>query len=401
VAIAIHTPADSGSTPDRPIAIVPVARLRHALSTIRKTMPKPRGRSVRPIPQLVTIQGGIITAGDSHNAGVVTIPVDRDVIHDDAYVIPLDALVAAAKGAKGSIAIYADRIMRADGTSITFTVDSDHAEAAAVEADYVNAPMPPRMFTLTGQQWCDLANIVGSHASTDDTRPVLTGIYVSPVAEDGTVDLVATDSWRLAITSVQTGHPQTYTHCLIPSRMISVIAAHIAKHPHASVEVHPDADSVTIRAVDQDPEGDPGECYTLIGARSRMISGQYPNYRKLIPDGPNRSVTLADDACDRISTFARMRRTNTPMRITVEDSTLAVEWEGAELTVPCHVEGEQDPITFALNAAFAADCLAAMPQGGATIGIINPLRPFTFTAADPSQDYYNVTSVVMPMRVSA
>ena len=399
MAIAIHTPADSGSTPDRPIAIVPVARLRHALSTIRKAMPKRRGRSVRPVPQLVTIQGGIITAGDSHNAGVVTIPLDWNVMHDDTYVVPLDALVAAAKGAKGSIAIYADRIMRADGTSITFTVDSGHADAAAVEADYMYAPMPPRMFTLAGQQWCDLANIVGSHASTDDTRPVLTGIYVSPVAEDGTVDLVATDSYRLVITSVQTGHPQSDQHCLVPSRMISVIASHIAKDPHASVEVHPDADSVTIRALTNDPEGDPGDVCTLIVARTRMISGQYPNYQALIPDGILRSVTLADDACDRIITFARMRRTAVPMRITVQDSTLAVEWEGAELTVPCHVEGEQDPITFGLNAGFTADCLAAMPQGGATIGIINPLRPFTFTAADHSQDYYNVTSIVMPVRI--
>lgn len=398
MAIAIHTSVEGGSTPDRPIAIVPVTRLRGALSTIRKAMPKPRGRSVRPVPQLVTIQGGIITAGDSHNAGVVTIPLDRDVMQDDTYVIPLDALVAAAKGAKGSVAIYADRIMRADGTSITFTADPDHAEAAAVEADYANAPMPSRAFTLTGQQWCDLASIAGSHASTDDTRPVLTGIYFSPVGQDGTVDIVATDSYRIAITSVATVAPQSDQHCLIPNRMVSVIAAHIAKHPRASVEVHPDADSVTIRVLDQDPEGDPGECHTLIAARTRMIGGQYPNYRALIPDGIVRSVTLTDDACDSIMAFARMRRTNTPMRITVEYPTLAVEWEGAELTVPCHVEGEQDPITFALNAAFAADCLAAMPQGGATIGIINPLRPFTFTAADPSQDYYSVTSVVMPMR---
>ena len=99
MAIAIHTPADSGSTPDRPIAIVPVARLRRALSTVRRAMPKRRGRSVRPVPQLVTIQGGMITAGDSHNAGVVTIPLDWNVMHDDTYVVPLDALVAAAKGA--------------------------------------------------------------------------------------------------------------------------------------------------------------------------------------------------------------------------------------------------------------------------------------------------------------
>lgn len=399
MAIATHTPAESGSTPDRPIAIVPVARLRRALSTIRKAMPKRRGRSVRTVPQLVTIQGGMITAGDSHNAGVVTIPLDWSVTHDDTYVVPLDALVEAAKGAKGSIAIYADHIMRADGTRITFTVGSDLAEAAAVEADYVNAPMPPRTFTLTGQQWCDLANIVGSHASTDDTRPVLTGIYVSPVAEDGTVDLVATDSYRLVITTVETGAPQTYTHCLIPNRMISVIASHVAKDPHASVEVHNHGGSVAIRALANDADGDPGDVCTLIAARSPMIDGQYPKYRALIPDGILRSVTLADDACDRIITFARMRRTVAPMRITVEGSTLAVEWEGAELTVPCQVEGEQGPITFGVNAGFTADCLAAMPQGGATIGIINPLRPFTFTAADHSQDHYNVTSVVMPVRI--
>lgn len=399
MAIAIHTPADSGSTPDRPIAIVPVARLRHALSTIRKVMPARRKRNAPP--HYATVQAGDIIAGDPFT-GMVELPLDRNPVDDDAYVIPLDALVAAAKGAKGSIAIYADRIMRADGTSIAYTVKPEHADAIMDDAVRMVNMRPPFAFRMYGSELCDLANIVGSHASTDDTRPVLTGIYFSPVAEDGTVDLVATDSYRLAITSVQTYARSSDTHMLLPARMIAAVAHGIGKFGFVTVEfAHDDHDSgvAWIRAIADDPEGDPGDTYTVLQARVPTMDGQYPNYRALIPDGILRHVTLADDACDSIITFARMRRTNTPMRITVEDSTLAVEWEGAELTVPCHVEGEQDPITFALNAAFAADCLAAMPQGGATIGIINPLRPFTFTAADPSQDYYSVTSVVMPMRI--
>jgi DNA polymerase III sliding clamp (beta) subunit (PCNA family) len=401
VAIAIHTPAESG-TPDRPVAVVPVADLRRALSTIRKVMPKPRGRrAAKPTPQLVMIADGMMIAGDPHNAGMVQIPVTWNHEHwgSDPAIVPLDALVAAAKGAKGSVAIHYDRITRLDGTSVAFTVESDAAERADDDADYVMAPMPARAFSITGQQLCDLATIVGSHASGDDTRPVLTGVYLSPVASDGTVDIVATDSYRMMVTSVETGAPATDQHCLVPVRMIRALAAHAAKHPHATVEVRPDADSVTFRILDRDPEGDPGDRMMIIGARTRMIEGQYPNYTALLPDGQTRTVTVSDADADRIIPFARMRTSLAPLVVTVHDSTLSVAWEGAELSVPCSVTGEQDPITFALNAAFAADCITAMPQGGVSIGIIDPLRPFLFTAADPSQDHYNARSLVMPVRV--
>lgn len=102
-------------------------------------------------------------------------------------------------------------------------------------------------------------------ASHDDARPVLTGVYFH--VEDGTVTVVATDSYRLAEKKV--GKSKEKVNFLVPASAAADLLRIIA-----------DSDKeVAITHDDQQVLFQTGEV-TLV---ARLIEGNYPDYRKLVP----------------------------------------------------------------------------------------------------------------------
>lgn len=404
MAIALHTNETTEGQDPTPVLIAPVSAVRAAVTQLRKLRAR---KGTRAFHEYLVVDSGSLCGGDPFGAGMARIEVcSPDYVNaDSAFAVPYSALAVALKGARGSIRIAPGVITRGDGADVTYTVaERDTAEtisaALRTASDY---ELPTRAFVLTGQQTCDVASMIAPHASTDQTRPVLTGIYVSPVSPDGEVDFVATDSYRLGRVTVQTESLQDDRHMLIPARTFATLASIVGKRTHASVSFHPDltADPYVAHVIvrDQDQHGD---SFTVARLRIPMETGQYPNYRALVPEGANVWAAFTDAEADQLVTFAGMLRdTNAPVVFTLDADGVTVERGGASLAIPCDVQGHAgtEPMRFALSAAFMADCIRSMPQGGFTLGIISPLRPFTFTAADPSQDYYRAHCILMPVRV--
>ena len=102
-------------------------------------------------------------------------------------------------------------------------------------------------------------------ASSDDTRPVLTGIYFHLRA--GEIVAVATDSYRLAENRL--GKNKQTVNFLVPASAVS-----------DTLRIISDSDKeVTITHDDQQVSFETGDV-TLV---ARLIEGNYPDYRKLIP----------------------------------------------------------------------------------------------------------------------
>lgn len=123
--------------------------------------------------------------------------------------------------------------------------------------------------------------------STDETRYVLNGIYTS--FRDGKLTLVATDGRRLAMVETDLDFPASHeTDVIVPTKAVQELMRLLG-----------DAGEVLIRLSDSQISFSIGE-HLLI---SKLIEGNYPNYRQVIPGDSTERVELP-----RESTFETVRR---------------------------------------------------------------------------------------------
>ena len=134
--------------------------------------------------------------------------------------------------------------------------------------------IPDRM--LEGARRVDEWSQVEKAASSDDARPILTGVLMA--AEEGGLRLVSTDSYRLSVrdlagTSVL-GEGQKV---LVPSRALKELARVVGEE-----------EEITLRLGERDASFQVGS----VSVTTRLIEGDFPNYRGLIPTNHPNKLTV-------------------------------------------------------------------------------------------------------------
>ena len=116
--------------------------------------------------------------------------------------------------------------------------------------------------------------------STDETRYVLNGIFTS--FRDGKMTLVATDGRRLAMVDADLEFPASHeTDVIIPSKAVQELQRLLGDSGDLIVKLSDSQISFTI--------GDSLLC-------SKLIEGNYPNYRQVIPGDSNERVVIGREA---------------------------------------------------------------------------------------------------------
>jgi DNA polymerase-3 subunit beta len=116
--------------------------------------------------------------------------------------------------------------------------------------------------------------------STDETRYVLNGIFTS--FRDGKITLVATDGRRLAMVDADLEFPASHeTDVIIPSKAVQELQRLLGDSGDVIVRLSDSQISFTI--------GDSLLC-------SKLIEGNYPNYRQVIPGDSNERVVIGREA---------------------------------------------------------------------------------------------------------
>ncbi|MEK7952688.1 MAG: DNA polymerase III subunit beta [Verrucomicrobiaceae bacterium] len=142
-------------------------------------------------------------------------------------------------------------------------------------------------FRMPQQQLRDGLKKTSYAISTDETRYVLNGIYTS--FRDGKLTLVATDGRRLAMVENDLDFPASHeTDVIVPTKAVQELQRLLG-----------DAGEVLIRLSDSQISFSIGE-HLLI---SKLIEGNYPNYRQVIPGDSTERVELP-----RESTLDTVRR---------------------------------------------------------------------------------------------
>ena len=116
--------------------------------------------------------------------------------------------------------------------------------------------------------------------SNDETRYVLNGIFTS--FRDGKMTLVATDGRRLAMVDADLEFPASHeTDVIIPTKAVQELQRLLGEAGEVIVKLSDSQISFTI--------GDSLLC-------SKLIEGNYPNYRQVIPGDSNERVVIGREA---------------------------------------------------------------------------------------------------------
>ena len=283
------------------------------------------------------------------------------------------------------------------------TIDSDEDEARLASGRYQSSlrALPasdfPRIPALDAEELegdvvtLEVAELAQSlrqvvrAASSDDARPILTGVLMA--AEQGGLRLVATDSYRLAVRDLPgrsvLGEGQ---HVLVPSKALSELQRLLSGASEVRLAL-----------------GEHDATFDVAGVRltTRLIEGEFPNYRQLIPDSyPNRLVVereLVLNALRRVRLLAR--DATTPVRLTmrpdvVELTVVTSEVGQAMEDVDAKYEGAE--LTVAFNPSYLVDGIEAAGGEEVAIDTIDALRPAIVRDTGSEEYLY----LLMPVRVS-
>jgi len=331
----------------------------------------------------------------------VRLEVIGDVLHLTGSDLDLTVQVeATVAGLVDGVCVIPARlgtdIVRAvEPGAVTFSLEGAEAVIAAGRSQFSVRVLPAEEFlrlpdssgdavTLDAAALAAALSQVVRAASRDDARPILAGVLMT--AEPAGLRLVATDSYRLAMRDLPgTTLMSEGQHVLVPARALGELA-----------RVLPGAEQITLRL------GNDQASFEVARVRvtTRLIEGEFPNYRQLVPSGyPNRLVVGKEALLDAVRRVKLLAREATPIR-------MALRPDGVELTAVTHDVGqaredldakyEGTEMTVAFNPEFLIDGVEATPGDEVVLETLDALKPATLRATEGTDFLY----LLMPVRVS-
>jgi DNA polymerase-3 subunit beta len=227
---------------------------------------------------------------------------------------------------------------------------------------------------------------VAGSASRDETRPVLTGILVS--ASDRELRMVATDSYRLSVkeTMLETALSSAF-EVNVPARALQELARVAAGTEEGQLRV-----SVLQNQVVFELDG--------VVLSSRLIDGQFPNYRQLLPETFEHELRIAGgELAEVVRRISLLAQKNAPLRLAFQPGELTVSAQTPDVgealeSMPIAFQGE--PLEIGFNPDFLRDGLEAVEEGDVVLKLISPLRPGLIESGDDGGFQY----LIMPIRLN-
>jgi DNA polymerase-3 subunit beta len=263
--------------------------------------------------------------------------------------------------------------------------------------DYPSLPaMPTTAGSLESDVFGAAVAQVALAAGRDDTLPVLTGVRIEIEGEQ--VTLAATDRYRLAVRTLawKPEQPGMSATALVPARTLADTAKALTSGPEVTLALS---------------TGTTGE--GMIGfegggrrTTSRLLEGEFPKYRSLLP---NESSAFAEVATapfvEAVKRVALVAARNAPVRLSFSPEGVVLEAGGqddaqASERLECGWEGEEMAIAF--NPQYLLDGLSAVDSDSTTLAFTAPTRPAVLTGkrhadGDGVADY---RYLLMPVRLS-
>ncbi len=343
-----------------------------------------RALPTRPaIPTLAGIQISsadhelVMSGFDLESAASVTVPATIDepgtvlvsgrLLADISRALPPQQVIFATEGSRLELSC-------GRSSFVLPTLPSD---------DYPSLPqMPAAVGNIDGAKFAAVVTSVAVAAGRDDTLPMLLGIKLE--IEGGRVALAATDRYRLAVREFEWVPRQGDFSgaALVPARTLADTAKQLANSKEVSIAYAAAGSGIGEGLLGL--EGDGRRITT------RLLDGEFPKYRQLLPTESSSLVKIETgplvEAVKRVSLVAER---NTPVRLRFAGDEVVLQAGSGEdaqasESVECSINGESVEIAF--NPQYLLDGLGAIGSTVANLSFIGSTKPAVITAAVAAAD---------------
>lgn len=238
-------------------------------------------------------------------------------------------------------------------------------------------------FTLPQQALRDALKKTSYAISTDETRYVLNGILFS--FKENKLTMVATDGRRLALVDLEVEFPRSQeADIIVPTKCVTELSRLLGDEGDVKMSVGENQVAFQVGTT------------TLV---SKLIEGNYPNYRQVIPGEAKERVALERElflnAVHRVSLLSSEKSNSVKLIFTKNNleiaantpdvgeakESLAIPYKGRDLSIAFNPEFLQAPLRNLPNDEVYLDLIDEMSPG-----VIKIQSPFLY--------------VLMPMRIS-
>jgi DNA polymerase III subunit beta len=314
------------------------------------------------------------------------VPLDAEVSRPGSVVLPARLLLDVTRALPAPQLTLELRSAEQDVELIcgpsTFHLRTLRAE----DFPSLPSPQPDSRVTLPAEAFVDTVSRVARSASRDETRPVLTGILVSASGQE--LRMVATDSYRLSVKETALAESlEGGLEANVPARAMQELVRIAGPAGPETVAVSVGQNQVVFEL---------GE----VVLSSRLIDGQFPNYRQLLPESVEHELRLSTaEVTDVVRRISLLAQKNAPLRLSFSEGSLTVSAQTPDVgeaseSIPVPFHGE--PFEIGFNPEFLRDGLESVESDELVLKLISPLRPGLIESPDAGDFVY----LIMPIRLN-
>jgi DNA polymerase-3 subunit beta len=341
---------------------------------------------------LISAEDGVVNLAATDMEIRLRTRVERNVAEGGSMLVPGRLLVDILRALDGDEVTLEHRAEKGELELRTgqarFAIKSLPAE------DFPRLPELPSTdaFTVSAKAFARTVERVARAASKDDTRPVLTGILVS-VSEDE-LRMVATDSYRLSVKEVKVkSTAQEQFEVNVPARALQELSRIVSDVETEEISVVAHENQVVFGA-------------GRVTLSSRMIEGQFPNYRQLLPESFEHEIRVArSELASVVRRISLMAQRNAPLRLKFEAGSATISAQTPDVgeaseALPLNYGGE--PLEIGFNPQFLLDGLEGVESDELLLKLISALRPGLIEAAADGEgdEEGKFLYLIMPVRLN-
>jgi DNA polymerase III subunit beta len=281
-----------------------------------------------------------------------------------------------------------------EGTVRLVAEENEYSIRAYAADDYPQLPVFPEegTFRMSGESLVQTVEKVSRSYSRDETRPVLTGILIS--FEDSRVRMVTTDSYRLSIkeTELATTAFEGSREAIIPARAMQEVSRIFGSEGEEDVEVSLSENQALFRIGD-----------VVFG--TRLIDGNFPEYRRLLPDDFEREIAIPREeligTLRRVNLFAARQTPPVPVSLSFSEGSVEVIVRNGEVG-DAHERlsaTSEDEFLISFNPSYLLDGVSAIDSEKVVFKLNEPLKPGLIVPEENGNgEEPDFLYLIMPMR---
>ena len=285
-----------------------------------------------------------------------------------------------------------------EGTVRLAAGENEYTIRAYAADDYPKLPEfdAEGSFRMPGDSLVETVEKVSRSYSRDETRPVLTGILIS--FEDSRVKMVTTDSYRLSIKETELATPpfEGSREAIIPARAMTEVSRIFSGSDEGDVEVSMSENQALFKIGD-----------VVFG--TRLIDGNFPEYRRLLPTGFEREISVSREdlmgTLRRVNLFAQRQTPPVPVSLSFTEGSVEVIVRNGDVG-EAHEKlpaSSEDDFLISFNPGYLLDGVAAIDTEKVLFKLNEALKPGLIVPGEDGEENGDSGEpdflyLIMPMR---